>query len=117
MTFYFPDSSYIRFNGTVKLDLSAPTSGTYADLLMYEAPGLAKSSFSMNATNGATLTGLMYLPSRQLTLNSGASATSDNLTMALDTLTVNTADPALDSSAKTTSASGSTSAAGVHLMK
>ncbi len=117
VTFYFPDSSYIQFNGTVKLNLSAPTSGTYANLLMYEAPGLAKSSFSMNATNGATLTGLMYLPSRQLTLNSGASATSDNLTMVLDTLTVNTVNWVLDSSAKTISASGSTNAAGVYLMK
>ena len=28
VTFYFPDSSYIQFNGTVKLNISAPTTGT-----------------------------------------------------------------------------------------
>lgn len=118
VTFYFPDTSYIQFNGTVKLNLSAPTSGTYANLLMYEAGGLSKSSFSMNATNGATLTGLIYLPSRQLTLNSGASAVSDGLTMVLDTLTVNTVNWNLDSSAKTIAAAGSGSGSGgVYLEK
>lgn len=116
VTFYFPDTSYIQFNGTVTLNLSAPTSGTYANLLMYEASGLSKSSFSMNATNGATMTGLIYLPSRGLTLNSGASATSDNLTMVLDTLTVNTVNWTLDSSAKSIAATGSSSSsAGVYL--
>ena len=118
VTFYFPDSSYIQYNGTVKLNLSAPTSGNYANLLMYEAGGLPKSSFSMNATNGATMTGLIYLPSRGLTLNSGASVASNNLTMVLDTLMVNTVNWTLDSSAKSIAASGSSStAAGVYLLK
>ncbi len=118
VTFYFPDTSYIQFNGTVKLNLTAPTTGTYANLLMYEATGLSKSSFTMNATNGATLTGLIYLPSRGLTLNSGASATSDALTMVLDTLIVNTVSWTLDSSAKSIAASGSPSgSAGVYLLK
>ena len=117
VTFYFPDSSYIQFNGTTKLAISAPTSGTYANLLMYEASGLSKSSFSMNATNGATLTGLIYLPSRQLTLNANASVTSNNLTMVLDTLIVNTVNWTLDSSAKTIAAASTSSAAGVYLKK
>ena len=118
VTFYFPDSSYIQFNGTVTLNLTAPTTGNYANLLMYEATGLAKSSFSMNATAGATMTGLIYLPSRGLTLNSGASVKSNNLTMVLDTLMVNTVNWTLDSSAKSIAASGSTSAAaGVYLLR
>jgi Flp pilus assembly protein TadG len=117
VTFYFPDTSHIQFNGTVKLNLTAPTSGNYANLLMYEAGGLAKSSFSMNATNGATLTGLIYLPSRGLTLNSNASVASNNLTMVLDTLMVNTVNWSLDSSTKSISASGSSpTAAGVYLL-
>ncbi|MDK9698133.1 MAG: pilus assembly protein TadG-related protein [Siculibacillus sp.] len=116
VTFYFPDTSYIQFNGTTKLNLSAPTSGTYANLLMYEATGLAKTSFTMNATNGANLSGLIHLPSRQLTLNSGANVSSNNLTMVLDTLTVNTVNWTLDSSDKIIAASGSSgSTAGVYL--
>jgi Flp pilus assembly protein TadG len=116
VTFYFADTSYIQFNGTVSLNLTAPTSGTYANLLMYEANGLGKSSFTMNATNGATLQGLIWLPSRALTLNSGASVTSEKLTMVLGSLIVNTVDWNLGTSDKTISASGS-AAAGVYLQK
>ena len=85
---------------------------------MYEAAGLAKSSFSMNATNGATMTGLLYLPSRQLTLNSGASVSSNNLTMVLDSLIVNTVNWTLDSSAKSIAAAGTSgTSAGVYLQR
>mgnify|MGYP000848169113 FL=1 len=118
VTFYFPDTSYIQFNGTSKLNLTAPTSGTYSGLLMYEASGLSQSSFTMNATAGANLTGLIYLPKRGLTLNSGASVTSNNLTMVLDTLIVNQVNWTLDSADKSIPVSGSSSAAaGVYLKK
>jgi Flp pilus assembly protein TadG len=116
VTFYFADTSYIQFNGSVTLNLTAPTSGTYADLLMYEANGLAKSSFSINATNGATLEGLIWLPSRNLTLNAGASVTSNKLTMVLNTLIANQVSWTLDSSNKTIAASGS-AASGTYLKK
>lgn len=117
VTFYFADQSYIQFNGTSTLNLTAPTSGTYANLLIYEAAGLAKSSFTMNATNGATLQGLIYLPSRQFTLNANANVTSNKLTMVLDTLTVNTVNWTLASSDKSipTSAGGAT--ASIYLKK
>ncbi len=117
VTFYFPDSSYIQYNGTVKLNLSAPTSGTYANLLMYEAGGLGKTGFSMNATDGATMSGLIYLPSRQLTLNSGASVGSENLTLVLDTLTVNQVNWTLDSSAKSIPVGGTSGSAGIYLKR
>jgi Flp pilus assembly protein TadG len=116
VTFYFVDTSYIQFNGSVTLNLTAPTSGTYADILMYEANGLSKSSFSINATNGATLEGLIWLPSRNLTLNAGASVTSNKLTMVLNTLIANQVSWTLDSSNKTIAASGS-AASGVYLKR
>lgn len=85
---------------------------------MYEASGLSQSSFTMNATAGANLTGLIYLPKRGLTLNSGASVTSNNLTMVLDTLIVNQVNWTLDSADKSIPVSGSSSAvAGVYLKK
>mgnify|MGYP001765879191 CR=1 FL=1 len=118
VTFYFPDTSYIQFNGTSKLNLTAPTSGTYAGLLMYEASGLSQSNFTMNATAGANLTGLIYLPKRGLTLNSGASVTSNNLTMVLDTLIVNQVNWTLDSADKSIPVSGSSgSVTGVYLKR
>ena len=109
VTFYFADTSYFQFNGTVKLNLKAPTTGTYANLLWYEATGLAKTSFSMNATNGATLEGLIYLPSRNLTLNAGASVTSNKLSMVLNTLTMNTVNWTLSPADKSPSTSSTTS--------
>lgn len=110
VTFYMADTSYIQFNGTVKLDLTAPTSGTYTNLLWYEAQSLSQSSFTMNATNGARLTGLIWLPSRNLTLNAGASATSNNLTMVLNSLIMNTVNWTIGSADKAITTSGGTAA-------
>ncbi|NLH81704.1 MAG: hypothetical protein GX458_12770 [Phyllobacteriaceae bacterium] len=118
VTFYFADSSYIQFNGTTTLSLSAPTSGTYANLLWYEAQNLSQSSFTVNATNGATISGLIWLPSRNLTLNAGASATSNNLTMVLNTLIMNTVNWSISSSDKTIASAGtSTTTAGIYLKR
>lgn len=91
VTFYFADQSKIQFNSAVKAILSAPTSGTYAGILMYEASGLGQSQFVLNDSLGHQLTGLIYLPSRQLTVNAGANLTADQVTVVVDTLTVNTA--------------------------
>lgn len=110
VTIYFADTSYIQFNGTSSLNLTAPTSGTYSGLLMYEATGLAKSSFTINATNGATIAGLIYLPSRNLTLNAGASATSNNLTVVLQTLIMNTVNWTIGSADKSITVGGAASA-------
>jgi len=116
VTIYFADSSYIQFNGTTTLSLSAPTSGTYANLLMYEASGLSSSSFTVNATNGAAISGLIWLPSRNLTLNAGASATSNNLTMVLNSLIMNTVNWTVAPSSKTIASAGaSSSSAGIYL--
>jgi Flp pilus assembly protein TadG len=91
VTFYFADTSKIQFNSGVKATLSAPTSGTYAGILMYEAGGLSKSQFILDDSKGHVLNGLIYLPSRQMTLNSGANVTTDQVTVVVDTLIVNNA--------------------------
>jgi Flp pilus assembly protein TadG len=117
VTFYFADLSFIQFNSTSTINISAPTSGTYANLLMYESPGLLKVGMTINATNGANLSGLVYLPNRQLTLNSGASASAENMTLVLDTLMVNQVNWTLDGGAKSIPVSGSSGAAGIYLKK
>lgn len=117
VTLYFADTSYIQFNGTVKLNLTAPTSGAYANILWYEAQNLSQSSFSINATNGANLEGLIWLPSRNVTLNSGASVSSNKLTMVLNTLIMNTVNWSLASSDKSIVTTGSTTAGGIYLKR
>jgi hypothetical protein len=90
VTFYFADqNSYIQINSGAALKVSAPTSGTYADILIFEPPGLAKSSFSIDGGAGHTLSGLIYLPSRNITFNAMSSVSAENLTMVVNQLILN----------------------------
>lgn len=89
VTFYFADTSKIQFNSGVKTALTAPTSGTYKDLLFGEASGLSLSQFVFDTSAGHSLKGIMHLPSRQVTFNAGADVTSDQLIMVFDTLILN----------------------------
>lgn len=92
VTFYYADaSSYIQFNSGVKANLSAPTSGTYANVLTFEPNGLSTSSFAVDGTSTSDLLqGLIYLPSRNVTFNSAANATSDGLTLVVHQLILDT---------------------------
>ncbi|MBB4196363.1 hypothetical protein CCR94_13520 [Rhodoblastus sphagnicola] len=94
VTFYFADnSSYIQINSGVTVNISAPTSGTYANILMYEPGGLSNSAFTINAASGQTMSGLIYLPSRNLTFNSGSTLSSESLTLVLNQLILNSNSP------------------------
>lgn len=89
VTFYFEDTSRIQFNSGIDARLSAPTSGDYKDLLFFEKPGLAKSAFIFNDTGGNQLDGIMHLPSRNMTYNSGSDTRGDRLAMVFNTLIIN----------------------------
>jgi len=89
VTFYYADTSKIQFNSGISADLSAPTSGTYKDILMYEAAGLSKTQFVLNDSVANKLRGLIWLPSRQLTLNAKSGIQSDSVTMVVWQLILN----------------------------
>jgi hypothetical protein len=84
VTFYFADTSHIQFNSGMNMTLSAPTSGTYSGILFYEPDGLSTSQFVFNDSVSESLSGLIYLPSRQLTFNSTSNMTSPNVTVIAD---------------------------------
>jgi Flp pilus assembly protein TadG len=89
VTFYLVDqNSMIHFNSTTSATLAAPTTGTYANILMYEPGGLSTSYPTIDSST-LNLTGLVYLPSRKLTANSTSNLTSTGLSMVLSTLTLN----------------------------
>jgi Flp pilus assembly protein TadG len=93
VTFYFADKdSKIQFNGTTTITLTAPTSGTYSGILMFEPSGLAQSQLVFNGTTASTLQGLMYLPSRQVTFNSTSTLSAEKISMVFATLIVNATD-------------------------
>lgn len=97
-TFYFPDAnSKIQFNGNVTITASAPTSGTYNGILMFEKTSDAsnntnKQQLVFNGTGGATsLQGIIYLPNRNVTYNSTSNQTS-NISLVVNTLIMNAAN-------------------------
>lgn len=89
VTFYYADTSKIQFNSAVAAELKAPTSGTYANIVMYEAPNLATSQFIFNDAKAMDMRGLVYLPSRDVTFNSGSQMTSRSFTLVVNTLILN----------------------------
>jgi Flp pilus assembly protein TadG len=70
VSFYFADSSRMVFNAVTEADLTAPVNGAYKGFLFLEAPGLAKTNLVFNAATKTKMEGIVYLPSRNLTLNS-----------------------------------------------
>lgn len=87
VTFYFADqSSYIQFNSNVSANLSAPTTGTYANILMFEPTGLSNAQLAIDGTSSSSFTGLFYLPSRDVTINSVSNVSSNSVTMVFSTL-------------------------------
>ena len=76
VTFYFPDTnSEIRANGALTFTGTAPTSGLYKGILMFEktsniANNANKTQYIFNGSNGETLEGIIYLPNRNVTYNS-----------------------------------------------
>lgn len=86
VTFYFPDSSRIQFNSAVAATMSSPTSGSYAGIFMYEADGLARSPFVLDDSRNMDVTGLIYLPSRDMIFNSGSNLTDKHITLVTNTL-------------------------------
>ncbi|MGA0594968.1 TadE/TadG family type IV pilus assembly protein [Enterovirga sp. CN4-39] len=104
VTFYFADAnSKFQFNSGVKATLKAPATGPYAGILFFEAPNLSKSSFTFNPSAGFDWTGLVYLPSRNVTFNSSSQVSSGNITLVFNTLMLNGTKWSFDKGAKTIS--------------
>jgi hypothetical protein len=87
VTLYFAtSSSYVQFNSGVTVSLTAPTSGAYANVLMFEPDGLSTSGFAIGwgLEFGHALQGLVYLPSRNITFNSTYIGTADAFTLVVN---------------------------------
>ncbi|MDZ7600196.1 MAG: pilus assembly protein TadG-related protein [Hoeflea sp.] len=97
VTFYYPDvNSEIRANGALKFTASAPTTGAYAGVLMFEktsdaANNANKQQYVFNGSLGETLTGIIHLPNRDATYNSTTNQTS-KISLVVNTLIMNSAN-------------------------
>lgn len=100
VTFYLADeNATLTFNGGVKANLSAPTSGTYANILMFEPTGLGNTNLPINGTSNSSYTGLMYLPSRDVTINSVSNMATNSVTMVFSTLILNATNWSIEAGA------------------
>ncbi|MDH4982251.1 pilus assembly protein [Hyphomicrobium sp. D-2] len=88
VTFYFADQSKIQFNGGAKVDVTAPTSGTYKDIVIFEKSGMQRSQLVFN-DNDMNFRGMMYLPSRDVTFNGGSKLNNRTMTLIVNTLILN----------------------------
>ncbi|HEV2616975.1 MAG TPA: pilus assembly protein TadG-related protein [Candidatus Acidoferrales bacterium] len=69
--FYFTNDATIDMTGTPTINLSPPTSGTYAGMLMYQDPAdtsnTAPNGPRLGGDTGSSFTGALYFPSDNLT--------------------------------------------------
>jgi hypothetical protein len=91
VTFYFESSSsFFQMNSSAKMRLTPPTSGTYAGISMFEPPGITTyTNLILNSATDVQTSGLFYLPSRNVTINSAGNLLSRRLTMLARTGLVN----------------------------
>jgi hypothetical protein len=83
------DSSFLTVNGRTQVTLTAPTSGTYKDLVIFEKPGLETPQWSSyNLDGGMNLEGLVYLPSRNLHFNGSGEMNGKALSLVLNKLSL-----------------------------
>jgi Flp pilus assembly protein TadG len=82
VTFYFADrnTGLLKYKSKNRNHLHAPTTGTYAGILMFEPAGLPKRSFKIDSADEQSWQGLVYLPSWDLELKSISKWPNRNLT-------------------------------------
>jgi hypothetical protein len=83
VTFYFTNSSTVNITGTPNITLTAPSTGTYAGILMYQDPldtnqGPAPAGPALGGNSGSSYNGILYFPKDQLTFFGNAGGTNCN---------------------------------------
>jgi hypothetical protein len=87
VTFFLTNGATVHFNGSAEINLSAPTSGTYAGVLMYGDRDQGNAENIFNGTADSLLTGALYFPTQQVTHNgnfSGANGCMRIISKAID---------------------------------
>jgi hypothetical protein len=98
VTFYFPDTdSKIQANGKLTMKATAPVSGAYAGILMFEkvsnaANNANKRQYVFNGSNGEYLEGVIHLPNRDVTYNSTTNISANKMNLLVNTLIINSAN-------------------------
>lgn len=98
VTFYFPDTdSEIRANGGLTMTATAPVTGIYKGVLMFErtsnaANNAQKRQYVFNGSLGERLEGVIYLPNRDVTYNSTTNVSASKINITANTMIMNSAN-------------------------
>lgn len=102
VTFYFPNTdSQIQANGGLSMKATAPASGPYTGILMFEkvsdpANNANKRNYVFNGSKGEYLEGVIHLPNRDVTYNSTTNVTGNKTNLVVNSLIINSAKWKLD---------------------
>lgn len=86
VTFY-NNAGGLTLNGSATTDLSAPTTGPYAGILVYQSK-TDSSQLTINGNNSAVLNGAIYAPDARI-VDNGSGAASDYGILVGNTITIN----------------------------
>ncbi|MEQ1718425.1 MAG: Tad domain-containing protein [Hyphomicrobium sp.] len=107
VVFYYADQSKIQFNSGVSATLTAPSSGPYEGVMMFEKEGLARSPFVLDDSQNFDLEGLLYLPSRDTIFNAASNLSNKKMTLVVNTLILDQTSWQLDPDANSIPGGGS----------
>lgn len=93
VTFFFRRvDAELRVNGGLTMKASAPKSGPYKGILMFEKPGSQRGPFIFNGSSGEQLEGVIYLPNRDVIYNSTTNVGANRMALVVNTLIINSAN-------------------------
>jgi Flp pilus assembly protein TadG len=86
------DYSEIKFNGSATIDLSAPTTGPYAGILIFQDPNAPVSTSSsythkLNGDAGSKLVGVIHIPNQPVEMSGNATVPNGCLRVIAQTVT------------------------------
>jgi hypothetical protein len=87
VTFYLTGNASYTFNGGSALTFIAPTTGTYAGVLVFQDPS-DTSAGTINGNNASVIQGAVYMPKAPLTVN-GTGTTAAYTILVVDKVTFN----------------------------
>ncbi len=90
VTIYYAGTAKIQFNSGMDIDLKAPTSGTYKDILFAENEANSLSSLVFNSSIRERFQGIMHLPRRNVTFNAKSDVQGEKFVLVVNTLILNT---------------------------
>jgi hypothetical protein len=69
VTIFLTNGATVHFNGSAEINLTAPTTGTYAGVLMFGDRDNGNGDNIFNGTANSSLTGALYFPTQMVTYN------------------------------------------------